>query len=113
MNILLDDLRHTPGPWHVSAWGDTRVVVRSDAIPFVADCGRDTLPWVHANARLIAAAPDMLKALILAEEALVEGARSVIALMSGGEANVEEAIANPTPDSVLYKVREAIRRARE
>ncbi len=61
--------KHTPGPWlQVGAW----VEVERDDIPDICTCnprdiGQDHLKWnwktVHANARLIAAAPDLLEAL--------------------------------------------------
>jgi hypothetical protein len=61
--------KHTPGPWHhVGAW----VEVEDDNIPDICFCGpedlcQDHLEWdwdtVSANAKLISAAPDMLKAL--------------------------------------------------
>jgi hypothetical protein len=59
--------KHTPGQWHqVGAW----VEVANESIPDIctcnpADIGQDHLDWdwetVTANARLIAAAPDLLK----------------------------------------------------
>ena len=60
---------HTPGPWHVSAGsspGNPRVIVESDAgLPVCALSLRgvqgDTRR-MEANARLIAAAPDLLEA---------------------------------------------------
>jgi hypothetical protein len=60
--------KHTPGPWHFNAdlsAHDTRLVYGLDGA-LVADCGRiykRTLEEATANARLIAAAPDMLELL--------------------------------------------------
>jgi hypothetical protein len=61
--------KHTPGPWHqVGAW----VEVAGDDTPDICTCNPEAIGQVHlkwdwetvqANARLIAAAPDMLVAL--------------------------------------------------
>lgn len=77
-------LAHTPGPWRATAWGQTisidRVAkrgtrlglahinpngVHNGGIPSRTDC---------ANGRLMAEAPDLLKALDLAEAFLEDGA---------------------------------------
>lgn len=50
--------KHTPGPW-----GKIYANVRDAAGRCVADCGSRTDADAQANARLIAAAPDMLKIL--------------------------------------------------
>jgi hypothetical protein len=54
---------HTPGPWHVAPEGpgdDLRVAVGAgEAIAHITVIGREDI----ANARLIAAAPDLLAAL--------------------------------------------------
>ena len=62
--------KHTPGPWKIfEGWGaDKRRPVIVDAIPddegkFVGNCicyAASTNPDIEANARLIAAAPDLL-----------------------------------------------------
>jgi hypothetical protein len=59
--------KHTPGPWQVNHNDPTQVcdadgVVRGCAP--VAHCSIGTASERKANARLIAAAPDLLKALI-------------------------------------------------
>lgn len=59
---------HTPGPWHVVPYGDgDSLVVCSDEggewrICFMATHGGTTSVWeaIQANARLIAAAPELL-----------------------------------------------------
>lgn len=60
-------LKHTPGPWKVDTVGGTTLknekdfhVVRKDNEILISTWGKPHL----ANARLIAAAPDMLEALI-------------------------------------------------
>lgn len=58
--------RHTPGPWHTDPEFDNRVVLGADGA-MVADCNifglavieKRTTAICHANARLIAAAPEM------------------------------------------------------
>jgi hypothetical protein len=57
---------HTPGPWAIAEWPDAKgnFIVRTDAPdakPFVA--ALVPFPSGLPNARLIAAAPDMLAAL--------------------------------------------------
>ena len=71
--------KHTPGPWrlvhHGPQWSvcDTQGAAPNDGDHFIADLYRG-LPrdaeTVEANARLIAAAPEMLAALRLAHEAI-------------------------------------------
>lgn len=51
--------QHTPGPWLIHSTGDV-VAWRADRLVFVASVGQETR---EANARLIAAAPDLLAAL--------------------------------------------------
>jgi len=56
--------KHTPGPWYYVPDFSAIVIYRRGAaspIP-VADFGKVTLPETNANARLIAAAPDLLAA---------------------------------------------------
>lgn len=84
--------KHTPGPWHqVGAW----VEVEDDEIPDICSCNPESIEQGHlkwdwetaiANARLIAAAPDLLEALkaivkSLADqddEGLIENAQQMI-----------------------------------
>lgn len=59
--------KHTPGPWHaVGAWVETE----DDSVADICSCDPDTIGQggrsdaeICANARLIAAAPDLLAAL--------------------------------------------------
>ena len=51
--------KHTPGPWHVTGY---HVEARAGAIATVCDAGDDDTEG-DANARLIAAAPELLAAL--------------------------------------------------
>lgn len=61
--------KHTPGPWKVDAMGnvwsaDTKVCEMSEHPVMASGCYREKTDDEHrANARLIAAAPDLLAAL--------------------------------------------------
>ena len=57
-------MKHTPGPWAVSA-SETRVIAPMRHV-ICADIQGRTFAECQANARLIAAAPDLLDALELA-----------------------------------------------
>ena len=90
---------HTPGPWNVSSnmYGVGNLLVAgvtaSNAEP-IANCGIGKTG--EANARLIAAAPDLLTALIRLEEGIrlwmsksvseddMQAARAAIAKATGG-----------------------------
>lgn len=70
--------QHTPGPWTIEQYGaGDSLVVHSDAdtrVCFMATPGLlGSLPNIKANARLIAAAPDMLAAIKVVDD--VETAR--------------------------------------
>lgn len=58
---------HTPGPWHEEDLGESGNILITDVQGVtVATCWRQPLDppeWVEANARLIAAAPELLEAL--------------------------------------------------
>ena len=72
------DALHTPGPWTVVPYGDgDSLVICSDEggewrICFMATHGGTETVWrsIQANARLIAAAPELLAALIAARNTL-------------------------------------------
>lgn len=63
--------KHTPGPWHATQWGKTVVIdapeylglAHLNHIGNIMANGRPALAIDKANARLIAAAPEMLEAL--------------------------------------------------
>ena len=55
----MSDAKHTPGPWHVADNGDD--VRDAEERNVFLDVDRDEWP---ANARLIAAAPELLAALL-------------------------------------------------
>jgi hypothetical protein len=63
---------HTPGPWKQHVDGEkTYASVRSPVGQIVADCGSRSDLIAQANAKLIAAAPDLLEALQLMTESFV------------------------------------------
>lgn len=55
---------HTPGPWEIDPTGDIGPWIVGTSEKFIADCLGEfvTREEAQANARLIAAAPDLLKA---------------------------------------------------
>jgi hypothetical protein len=95
--------QHTPGPWHTDGFvtKDLDIISPDGRIAMIDcdDCDADTL---EANARLIAAAPDLLDALLsIAEHArefadledsetmvarMTDKARAAIAKATGGAA---------------------------
>src|SRR5690349_17056477 len=62
--------RHTPGPWHYSDGQDVYThQVRDADNRLLGSCSQGTRPELEANARLMAAAPELLEAAKLLEEA--------------------------------------------
>ena len=58
--------KHTPGPWKVSLTDDTTVIAPDNSVIAEIDGDYnqpDLWPIMEANARLIAAAPELLEAL--------------------------------------------------
>ncbi len=66
------DAKHTPGPWayRQDDTGEDGFVVVSEGRPYVATVHSGARDWTESNARLIAAAPDLLEALTLADTML-------------------------------------------
>ena len=56
--------KHTPGPWYVEMGNDCRLVVDAQecVVAIVKSPDVDPDEWETANAKLIAAAPDLLEA---------------------------------------------------
>lgn len=57
--------KHTPGPWNIKSFGSAEIIISAPTMPYVAVAS----PSLHAqtgtgesNARLIAAAPELLEA---------------------------------------------------
>ena len=70
--------QHTPGPWHTNAAQDRPDEVRNGAGARIAACGVDPAipPQVReANARLVAAAPGLRKAVVMLLAATTAEAR--------------------------------------
>ncbi len=90
---------HTPGPWTISGTHHSIGIApddgKSDGLASVFGCG----PQAEANARLIAAAPELLSAL--------EAAYNAIAWdIPGGNLSDQE------EDALLDVIREALRKAK-
>lgn len=99
-NQQTKNAQHTPGPWKVVELGrDMGVVPESRPVQSVAVCSRlyrEDAPDADANARLIAAAPDLLNMLerMVAETTggfapcllTLEHARNALAKAKGGAA---------------------------
>lgn len=69
---------HTPGPWSWSATAFDRGLTGAGPVPVIEDLGYDGL-WIDRdspNARLIAAAPDLLEALQATTDLLASANRS-------------------------------------
>lgn len=81
------ETKHTPGPWTFSRWdehGYTRFyIAQQEGAPYTPDysdvssmvtetVSGERIAVQEANARLIAAAPELLEALILLEHEMVE-----------------------------------------
>ena len=67
------DGTHTPGPWTVDGYGDHEVDIYAGDVLICAMRDGDTDPndtALEADARLIAAAPELLAALRVADDAL-------------------------------------------
>jgi hypothetical protein len=76
---------HSPGPWHYQQKSDVYThIVRADKHRFI--CQLSHHPEAEANARLIAAAPELLEALKSATFAL-----ALIAQADGNESYLEVA----------------------
>ena len=87
-------MKHTPGPWVATHANGNDFIVKAGDIEVVAGCGCYGSPYMRGNpdadARLIAAAPDLLEALQgvlrVADRATDEfdAARAAIAKATGG-----------------------------
>jgi hypothetical protein len=81
---------NTPGPWHLGKRGGNPAIYGKDGTE-VAEILHGLTPEWRANARLIAAAPDMLAALQslthpMASDEDLQNALAVIAKVKGGDA---------------------------
>lgn len=97
----MSEQKHTPGPWYLSGeWphdGLASEVVHAppEGVLAIVRCEHQGRYYGNANARLIAAAPDLLEALKSAERVLdVHGYREWI---GGSLDGIRAAIAKATP----------------
>lgn len=104
--------KHTPGPWYVGAMNDCLFIIDQAPRPSNDDVNPDRevtvvakLDYIgsEANARLIAAAPDLLEALKLfvrAEKMARDGnpPQGADELIGLGEAAIAKATSPSTPD---------------
>jgi hypothetical protein len=112
MEMMMTTAKHTLGPWETkfladyNTSGNTIAVVTRDKFPtaFVPawDDNTETAGEALANARLIAAAPDMLSALEQALETMswVDGENDCSKAMRMVEAAIAKATASPTGEAV-------------
>ncbi len=77
----MTNFKHTPGPWTVNAWPQRHDEIRIGAVGTPLICAimvRDvSINEQKANARLIAAAPELLEALKVACGALYDAAHHI------------------------------------
>lgn len=82
--------RHTPGPWHVSKHQDGRSMLVYGADDY--EVARVCFPNRKENARLIAAAPDLLRVLVKLEQACAdEGVQGMDILLAAARAAIAKA----------------------
>ena len=94
----MKEFKGTPAPWYFSNEGVLRVRAEEDDVVVCSYAGYEYFEEEYANAKLIAAAPDLLEALQLCEEfmsllpstgfdglARIEGARAAINKALGEE----------------------------
>jgi hypothetical protein len=68
-------IKHTPGPWFTTGSGRSRYVeakINGALIQEIAWCGETLMDEQEDNARLIAAAPDLLEALLLLQKEMID-----------------------------------------
>lgn len=100
---------HTPGAWHPFIMGDTVAVMDDEGREIIQWTGFDgatadgatSLPRQRANARLIAAAPDLLRAL-----------QNIINGIETGAVRIETE-QDETWSNAFYQAQQAITRAKE
>jgi hypothetical protein len=69
--MSIEDMKHTPGPWNYDRSGYSLYVNSGRELVTALSMDGKRLETSEANARLIAAAPDMLDALQRAREVLL------------------------------------------
>jgi hypothetical protein len=83
----MTEAKHTQGPWHFGGWEGFEGLIHDEESCIIANPGEDAAVW-PANARLIAAAPDLAKAgkAMSDRECRYDGNDIVIPCGSHGEA---------------------------
>jgi hypothetical protein len=92
--------KHTPGPWFaVGAW----VEIEDDDVPDICTCNPEDIGQegrsdeeICANARLIAAAPDLLNALRLLYDCSSDAVKDSKRMLDNARINAMVAISNAT-----------------
>ena len=97
-------VNHTPGPWTYEC-GDDGAVVYKEAVGTVANVP-DDLTASEANARLIAAAPDLLAALVDARNVLA------LALPKFGEDSTDDEDSADDVQGLINRIDDAIAKAK-
>ncbi len=88
----MSEQRHTPGPWHVNIWTTGRRTIEAGKLVICEVHPTHNAGGIAANARLIAAAPEMLAACRDVEHALIERSRSQPGVWDGALATLQTAI---------------------
>lgn len=83
--------QHTPGAWGYAPELSIVVVIRDRKVKVVADFGKCDLPEAEANARLIAAAPDLLAALVAIADDADEETQSGQVILATARAAIAKA----------------------
>lgn len=86
----MEDLKHTPGPWDITYTSDGKMALINDA--YVCSVELDDRPEGEANAKLIMAAPELLKACERYMEILKEHYGDMPVFMRPITNNIEAAI---------------------
>lgn len=111
----MSEAKHTPGPWRVSGHRLAVFAKLNGINVVVADCDR-TLGYSEseANARLIASAPELLAALLVAHKRITEDRASYVwgaELPDGSMDTKDAAILHEAYDSKLAQIEAAIAKA--
>lgn len=74
----MDNLKHTPGPWQAVLNNADDIFIHSENVSFIAQVsGPHQRRQINPNARLIAAAPEMLDYLIFHKDGGFDGKRLI------------------------------------
>lgn len=100
----MSENKHTPGPWKYQENSDVYThIVRHGDDRFLCNLGQDTSGRAEADARLIAAAPEMLEALKRAQTFIGNGIELGYIKMP----DIESDPANETPKIIAAAIKKA------